>query len=480
MTVPPRSRARLIAAFVLVAIVAVVGVVGWRLTARRGIALAHVPARPDLVGWPGMLADRLTDAERDAGSLGSPTDGLAALSRIYHANGFFREALSCYEGLRRLEPGSAIWPHRQANILAGFGFLEEARVLEIEALANDSDYVPARLRLGDIETKLNLTDAAAATYAAALEVEPGNPYALLGVARAEIARDRWAAAVAPLQEAIRHDGYFTGGYSLLITVQEHLGNDAAADALRAKTAGREFVDFDDPWILALNDECLDDYRLSVAAAVAIASGHPERGRDYLERAIALDPRDSGYRRQLGRLLTQMRDYREARRHLEAGVEAVPTDSDAWLLLLEVHKAMQDEAGVAQVLAQGLANCPGSPSLHLEQARRLLASGRREQALAHFQESYRLRPSEAGPLVEMASVFFALNRPQDGLAALDEALVKQPGLPMALATHAYYAISNGDQPGADRWWSKVTMQSGMPAELRERLRAAYRQKFGRDP
>jgi len=52
--------------------------------------------------------------------------GLIALSRLYHANGFFNEALQCYAGLQRLQLGEARWLHLKASILAGFGRLDEA------------------------------------------------------------------------------------------------------------------------------------------------------------------------------------------------------------------------------------------------------------------------------------------------------------------------------------------------------------------
>ena len=447
---------------------------------QHGVVQGAVPERPDLADFPPALTDRVLAAEKAATGIFSSVEGLVELSRIYHANGNYAEAMQCYDGLREVDGGEARWYHLQANILAGFGMLEDAARLAEAAVEQDSGYLPAQLRLGDILTKLNRSEEALAVYRQVLAREPRNPYALLGLARAEVADENWPAAEQHLDEAIAANPDFVGGLSLMVMVQERLGNVPEANYRREQISGREFVDFSDPWADDLMEACFDPYRLSVAAAVAGFAGDQARARSYLERSILLDPDASSYRRQLGRLLTEMQDLAGARLALEQAVEVSPTDSDSWLLLIEVYKSLRDTPAVTRALRTGLARCPESRGLHLEEARRLNAMGQKQRALAHFQEAYRLRPSQPDPLIEMAGILFALNQPERGEAALREALVKAPSHPMAMAVLNINAINRGDQAEADHWWRRIVAQPRTPREVRERIRQAYQQKFRHAP
>jgi Flp pilus assembly protein TadD len=140
-----------------------------------------------------------------------------------------------------------------------------------------------------------------------------------------------------------------------------------------------------------------------------------------------------------------------------------------------------EAGPSdQALRTGLANCPMSAGLHLENARRLSKAGRTDEAIDEFRESFRLNPSEADPLVQLAGVLISANRPDEALAALKEALERQPENPEALATLTFFYINSGNEAGALEWWGHVRRQPRTPPDMAVSLRQAFRQRFGRDP
>jgi tetratricopeptide (TPR) repeat protein len=134
---------------------------------------------------------------------GLPGDvaALGELSRLYHANGFSREAALAYEGLLRFDARNPRWPHLLAHILAGTGQLARAAPLWRKVTELAPDYVPARLRLGEALLKTNEPALAAETYAAALRLVPDDPYALFGLARCELQQERWTAARERLQQA---------------------------------------------------------------------------------------------------------------------------------------------------------------------------------------------------------------------------------------------------------------------------------------
>jgi tetratricopeptide (TPR) repeat protein len=450
-----------------------------RAALRRGTVLAAIPQRPDLGSLPSELGTEFDASEAMAHSYVHSVDGLARLSRLYHANSFYNEALQCYEALRRLEPRNAKWPHLESSILSQFGRQDEALPREEAAVALAPDYIPARLRLGDELLMANRRQEAAAAYSQVLEREPGEPYAMLGLAKCDVAAGDWSKAIERLRECVKLHPDFIGAMSLMVTTYEHMGRQAEANAMKNVIGRREFTDLSDPWLDGLIDDCFDSYRLSVVAAVADFSGKRDAAKQMLERAIAFAPKNSSFHRQLAIKLALDKDLPSACEHLERAVALSPTDNDSWLLLYQYRKMMGQAPAAEQALRSGLANCPQSASLHIEEARRLSSAGRNEEAIGEFKEAYRLNPSESGPLVQLSTVLLSLNRGDEAVAALLEGLGKQPEDPAALAMLTYVYIVSGNEAQARQWWAHVRLQPRTPPDMVRSLQNEYRQRFGRD-
>lgn len=473
------TRARLLLMLLAVALLVAGG--WWKVLSKQHQRLVaqYLPVTPSLQGWPDELGQRLTAAEAKSRNWRQAMEGLSELAALYHANGFYPEALLCYDGLRTIQPREARWPHLQAAILADFGRTDEALPLRRRAARLAPDYLPALLREGDVLLKANLPADAQAAYETVLRKIPDEPYALLGLARCALARDDWTAARAHLQAALRQNPDFIGALSLLVTVNERLGDTAAADETRTQIAGREFTDLPDPWLDELADVCFDAYRLSVSAVIARTAGNTSRALALLERATALAPRVSSYFRQAAQIYLADRDYGSAKWKLEQAVAVNPADADAWMLLLSALRGLGQEPAAVAALQKALAHNPESPGLHLERARWLKTQNRLTEAIAEFRLSHSLRPSEATPLVELANTAFAADRAAEGLAALREALARQPGHPLALVSLTFYHIVSGDEAAARRHWAEIRAQPKTPAAMVEDLRQAFRRQFGRE-
>ncbi len=470
-------------AAVAVAVVAAGAVAGfgwWQARALRAVMIASVPARPAPGALPAEFAQRVASCAQRVRAGPGRAAALGELGRLYHANGFFAEASQCYQGLLRADPANPLWPHLLATVLAGYGQLEEALPLWRRTTKLAPDFMPARLRVADALLKLNREAEAAAAYSAVLDRDGQNAYALLGLARIDVAAQRWPAARERLGTVVALTDYHLG-YDLLPTVCEHLGDNARAEAIRAQHKDSSaFFDLPDPWVDDLFYECYDTFRLIVAGGNADHAGNLPAAIRLLDRAGSIAPGDVAVQFELGVLHLKSRDFARARRQFERCTVLAPTFPDGWseltgLLLKQGERAASDRA-----LAAGLAHCPNSPGLHLEWARRLAAASRAAEAAREYQESIRLRPNEAEAYVGLANVDFQLGKSDEGLAALQQALAVEPEHPGALAVLAFYAIRNGDRAGAREWLRHIRLQPRVPPEVRDPLWQAFRQQFGQAP
>lgn len=446
---------------------------------RQAVVLDVLPAVPDLSNAVEPLRERIAQADAQAVSRFRAEQGLATLSRLYHANGYLDEAMRCYTGLERLQPDEPRWLHRHATILAGYGDVETALGLwrRVETLA--PDYIPARLRIADCELKANRFERATAEYAAIRQDYPNESYALLGLARVDYEAGRWEQARERLETLVAETN-FQLGYDLIVSVYERLGQRARAESIRgAAKAFGSFRDPADPWVDELLDDCFDPYRLSLAAGVLARTGGAEKALQLLERAVELAPNDLSARFQLGTLHASQRNFAEARQQLERCTIQAPEFADGWAQLSALQAQLGETSAAERTLATGLRHCPQSPGLHLMRARNLRQAGRAEEAINEYMISIRLRPNEPEPYIELGNVLIGLGREAEGIEQIRAALVAEPADPVALSVLAFHAITTGDEAEARRWMTRVDNQPRVAAERAQQLRDLYRKQFGRE-
>lgn len=460
--------------------VAVLVWVGARVWESQGQLARHRPALPDLSTWPTEAQDRILAADRLAKSVWKARAGMAELARLYQANGFTDEALACYEGLRAVEPKNPRWWHLPAVILSGLGRLDEAEPLFRRAAELAPDYLPAQVRAADVLVKANQLDEAQRIYEHVLARAGEEPYALLGLARVAVARDEWSKAEGLLQRAIAVDADFIGGLYLLSTVYDHFGRKDDVARISARVNQREFVEMRDPWIDELIEDCYEPYYLSVAAGEAVFRRDPATAKRYLQRAASLARNPAPYLRRLGQLGYLTREYNEAGKYLAKAVELAPTDDEAWTVWANVLLAAGKRSEVYRVLAEGLAHCPESGALHYVYGHVLSEDGQMARAIAELRVAKRFRSTQADVYIDLARAYFKIGDIDASVAELKEALAVQPDHPAVLPMLAGVAIDEGDEREAAGWIARMRRQPKIPPVENERIAAAFRKRFGREP
>jgi hypothetical protein len=72
----------------------------------------------------------------------------------------------------------------------------------------------------------------------------------------------------------------------------------------------------------------------------------------------------------------------------------------------------------------------------------------------------------------------MERVPEGLQRLAQGLAAEPEHPPTLALLAFHAITSGDESGARAWMARVERQPRVARDQAEKLRAAFRERFGR--
>jgi tetratricopeptide (TPR) repeat protein len=471
---------------VALAVLASIGLVAggiwqWQRAAGETAWAESVPEIPDVAALPAEFGARLADLTVRARSRVGAVDALGELGRLYHANGFSGEAARAYAGLERFDAGNARWPHLHAHLLAGAGQLEVATPRWRRAGELAPEYAPAHVRLGEALLKTNQPEAAEAAYAVALALEPGNPHALLGLARAGIRQERWTEARERLQAAVAAEPEFGAAWHLLATVYQRLGNDAGFAAAQVHADGsKRFREMSDPWLDALLEDCYDEYRLRVAASSALASGDPNAAVPLLERAARFAPRSSAVHQQFGDVFLEMGRLVRARAAFERAIALEPTNASAHesLVTCLASAGLAEAAGAAA--AAGVEQCPDSAALWFVLGRHRLAAGESEAALAAFAHARDLRPEMPDAYHEIAGIHFRHGREQAGVAVLEGALARVAEPADTLLALARRAVETGDEAAAARWLEQARSRGAVAAGGVAEISELFQRRFGRMP
>ena len=156
----------------------------------------------------------------------------------------------------------------------------------------------------------------------------------------------------------------------------------------------------------------------------------------------------------------------------------PTFADAWAQWAGSLRQARDQAGAERVLTAGLRACPESAGLWVMRARQWREAGRAADAVSAYEAAIRYRTNEADAFLELATTLFRMERVPEGLQRLEQGLAAEPEHPPTLALLAFHAITSGDEAAARAWMARVERQPRVARDQAEKLRAAFRERFGR--
>jgi len=434
------------------------------------------------------LAKRKTPP--DAAALALKGAALQSLRRHDEATAAFTQALA-------MSPGQPIALLGQARGALLRSDVPAARKLIGEALAKHPDDVDVLLFKGDLERSLGETDAALSSYDKVLKLAPGNSVAHMQKTFTLIASNRFEAAETQIAAAAK-----TVPNALILNYAKALLNfklgkfDVANDSLQQVM--RVAPDYQPAVLLSgavqfaqgslaqaeqnlqryLKDDPTNLYARKLLATTQLKKGDAGTALSTLGPALSSTD-DSQLLGLAGEAAMRTGDYGKATGYFEKATELAPKAAALHTALGQSRIGMgQTERGLAELeiatqqddanVASGVALVLGALRMHqvdkamqavaalekkqpdnalVQNLKGLVYLGRNEvpAARASFDKALALAPGYFGPVLNLAKLDYAQNKPQDAQRRLDAFLQKNPKSVEGLTAMAEHLVRQG-KPG----------------------------------
>ncbi len=437
--------------------------VTWALMerAKRDTVLDRLPRVPDLSTQTEKLRQELAKANQEikrALNTGRQQVGqkIGALGNLYQANHYYDRALRCYGLAMEWEDQNPRWPYFLAFIRQERGESESVLNLLEKTLSLDPTYSPAVLQVADIHFKNGDMERAKAFYERRLEIQEGDPYALLGLARIALRHSQFETARSHLLEAIRLNPEFGNAYRLLASVYAHEGKEKERrDSLDRASRCTRFIPAFDSWIEELNERCYDVDQLLVLGSKAITALDIEKASSFFGRAKELAPGNPKTHLSLGRLCFMVGQRDEARGFFEEAIRLDPRSDEAYFQLGLILRGEGNLKKAKEMFLKALDFHPNNPNVHnnlgvilLEQQKFQEAAGSFYKALEIYPEHINARYNLGLALWGLGNRAAAMNEYRQVLSVKPDWAIPANSLAWILATDRDKGIRNGEE--AVKW------------------------------
>jgi tetratricopeptide (TPR) repeat protein len=365
-------------------------------------ATAPAPPAVELTGVDPAIAAAVERAR--AAISGSPRSAPAwgRLGMVLLTHNFTAEAKVCLAQAERLDPHKPRWPYHH-----GIALLEddtEKAILKLQravALCGDT-VVAVRARLAEALLGQDRLDEADIHFRRVLQLQPGDPRALLGLSRMAHRRGDLQESLNYAQRCLHEEGARKSSHLLLAEIYQRLGDKKAADQQSRQAALLR----DDPlWPDPFLQELLD-----------LRTGE----RANIKRAQKL--LDLGRVPQAVTLLQQM-------------VSDYPDSATCWLMLGRALVHQQNWPAAEQALNKALELAPDNPEIHVQMGVALYYQWN-PRAADHFRKAIQIQPDCAPAYYNLGLWLVRIHDRAGAIDAFRRAIRTQPNL-----TDAYLGLGS---------------------------------------
>lgn len=348
--------------------------------------------------------ERVFESEAGA-TVAGPTLVLAEL-----ASGRFKEAQSAAAELVKRDPKSALFQALLGKTLLQQGDYAAAETALRTALGIDPEFLTAARDMVQLDIATGRADAAAEVYKSLLAKKPGDVTILLALATIAVTQQKWDEVEQYLNRAREAAPSDPRPAMALVRLELQRQHVPQAKAVVEQLAAQ----------FATNPAVLD-----TLGEVQLAGGDKTGALSTYKRAFMLAPNSAPILARYIALLSDAKNYAEARRVLQEAIARAPRDTalKADLIRLEAVAGGLD-AGLAQ--ARSFAkNDPNNSVYDLVSAELYEKSGRGGDALSLLQTAAANRPKDSGLAVALARFYARNGKPDKAEELLQDRLKVDP-------------------------------------------------------
>jgi HemY protein len=455
--------------------------------AQKNVLLIRLPEVPALRGRNEVLRGKIKEADGEVRSKlakGKVSavfgQSVGTLGRLYQANQFYDHALSCYRLAREYDVQSPMWFYLSASVHQQRGETESMIGFLQHTLSLSGGYSPAVLKLADTYFKAGQMQPAKSYYKRRLELEPGDPYALMGLARIAMDHARWDLAEQHLREAILSDPRFGDAHRLMAEVHEHHRRlEEMKRSLAQAAKCTRFRPAPDPWIDELEDLCYDPDQLLVLGSIALTELDIETAvKKHFARALEIAPQNAEAHLAMGKAWFMAGQWPRAHRYLVRTIKLDPTADEAYFHLGLILRNKNNLREAEAMLLKALEYQPNNTNVLNNLGVILLEQGRFSEAVASLHGALEIYPENINARYNLGMSLWASGNSKEAVSQYRRVLEVKPkwsvaanSLAWILATDPDHNVRNGDE--AVRW-AKVAVEEdqGRNPEYLDTLAAAY--------
>jgi tetratricopeptide (TPR) repeat protein len=345
-----------------------------------------------------VLADPLATRE----ALG---DACGALGMWLHVYRYFERAHLPYRCAEAMLPSDPRWPYHRAALFVREGAVDQARAALERTLLLRPEYLPALIRLSDLEVKAGRPDRGERLVGRILDADPENPIALTLLGRIAVSDGRFEEARAWLERSLERSPDVPETHYLLARAYRNLGDAAAArrhlEASRVDDRAPRWGTLSDPYRAELERvESGAAWQMERGRAL-LAAGRAQEAVPYYRRAVEASPEDWTARINLGGALQRAGDLEGATAVFQQIVATHPSPPPHPELALAhfnlgvVLDASGRSAEAELSYRRSLDSDPEQLAANRELGRLLARLGRNEEALSHFAIAAARDPADPG-------------------------------------------------------------------------------------
>jgi len=400
--------------------------------------IAFVALRPNAPQPPDINTASLDPAV--AGLIQATLQAVRATPRSAAAWGKLGSVLIHYEFNEEAEAALALaeqfapqeprWPHLHGLAIGSSDVIAATekfrRATEITDAVKRSTTDAPRLRLAQCLAERGLNEEAGKHFQTLLQISPGHPVALLGLARLRQSDGRFAEATNLLTGCLHDPHTARSAHALLASLEQALGNTSAAE-LAARTSSSLPADgaWPDPWWIETLTWRVGRKALLEDATVLIEKAEWPEAQATLEQIAREYPKDGEVWYLMGWAFNQQRRGAEAERALREHLRLSPQSPKGRAQLAVSLLGQRRHAEAVEVLQTGLKLKPTWRELHSNLGYAFVQLGRDEEAISHFRNALALDPNFLPTYTALAELLIRRGRHEEARQLLQRALNLSP-------------------------------------------------------